>query len=78
MNKNEIIHFTNESSKSIEWTADRRKKFGVFPEVEVYLLDETNVHYKSAVQPVIDAPPPSFTMMTFDFGGLQSGFISIK
>ncbi len=77
-NETEIIYITAESSKTITWTPTRMNKFGVFPEVECYLTDEDGALYKAPVQPTINAAPPYFTEMQFDFSGTQTGFISIK
>lgn len=77
-NETEIIYIIEESTKTINWTTNRRSRFGAFPEVEVYLKGEDNLLYKAAVQPYIDFPPPDFTKMFFEFSGNQNGFISIK
>lgn len=82
MNNKEQVDITNESTKVISWTPTRRSKFGQFPEVEVYInrTDPTSMVdscIKTPIQPSIDAAPPAFTTMTFDFGGPVSGFILI-
>lgn len=77
-NDGEIIYITNESSKQITWTLDRQTRFGDFPSVETWLQDENGIYYKAAVQPYIDAPPPTMTTMDWAFGGNVTGFITIK
>lgn len=77
-NKTEIIYIEDEANKTVEYTDERRDLFGDFPQVEVWLLDDQDVYYKAAVQPSIDAPPPDFTTMYFDFGSAVTGFIILK
>lgn len=75
-NQKEIIPFTASASENISWTPTRATLFGLFPEVEVYIQDPGGVYYKAAIQPVPDAPPPSFTQLVVDMGGSpQTGFI---
>lgn len=77
-NETEIIYINDESSKEVEYTTTRREKFGDFPEVECWLRDDTGTYYKAAVQPVVDALPPDFTTITWDFGSNVTGFIILK
>lgn len=77
-NETEIIDINDESSKTILYTAARKKRFGEFPEVECWLTDETDTYFLAAVQPTIDAPPPGFTQMNWDFGSNVTGFIVLK
>ena len=79
-NQTEIIYINNESTKDIAWTPARLAAFGVFPEVECWILDPGTGEYSlSAFQPFIDAPPPAaFTLLSYDFGGNVTGFIVIK
>lgn len=77
-NLSELVYFDNVDSLSISWTALRQQRYGVFPEVETYIKDDTNAYYKSATQPYVDAPPPGFTVLHFDFGGPSTGFVLIK
>jgi len=78
-NETEIIYITGESSKSFTWTSTRLQRFGLFPEVECWLIDDTGTYYLSAVQPYIDNPPPSlFTTMFYEFPAPVTGFIVLK
>ena len=78
-NETEIIYITAESTKSFTWTTGRQQKFGPYPLVECWIQDDGGTYYLSAVQPYIDAPPPSlFTTMFYDFGAPVTGFIVIK
>lgn len=77
-NETEVILFTAATQQVINWNTTRIAKFGIFPEVECYIQDDTGAYYKSTVQPYIDTPPPSFTTLTFDFAGASTGFIIIK
>ena len=77
-NQSEIISFTAQTLVTIDWTPTRISKFGVFPEVECYVLGPDTLYYKAAVQPYIDAAPPSFTQLYFSFSGATTGFILIK
>jgi len=77
-NETEIISFADVSSFTVSWTPTRQARFGAFPEVEVYLKDDTDTYYKAAVQPYVDNPPPGFTTMYFNFSGDETGFILIK
>lgn len=77
-NKTEIIYIIDESYKTVVYTDQRRAWFGDFPEVECWLVDGTGVYYKAAVQPVVDAPPPDFTTLYWDFGSPVNGFIILK
>lgn len=77
-NVNEVVFLSNESSKTIAWTPERIVKFGSFPNTQVWLLDPNNNYYLASVQPTIDAPPPAFALMTYDFGGPVNGFIMIS
>lgn len=79
-NQAEVISFTGVGSVNFTWTPTRLANFGVFPEVELYIQGPDGLYYKSAIQPYIDAPPPGFTTMYFDFGvgASVTGFILIK
>jgi len=78
-NETEIIYITAESTKSFIWNSTRLARFGPFPTVECWQVDEGGTYYLTAYQPFIDAPPPSlFTTMYYDFGGPITGFIVIK
>ncbi len=78
MNNKEQIDITSESTKTISWTPTRKTRFGDFPEIEVYLQGPATGEYiKTPIQPSIDAPPPAFTQMNFDFGAPVTGFILI-
>lgn len=76
----EIILINDESTKSIPWTGQRALNFGDFPHTEVWIFDITdNLYHKAAEQPsIVDAVPPLFTTMSWDFGGNVTGFIVIK
>lgn len=76
-NNLEIVPITAEATKVITWTPTRLALFGLFPVTEVWILDG-GVYAKAANEPTIDAPPPSMTTMSFDFGGAVTGFIIIK
>ena len=79
VNEPEIIEFTGVSTVSVPWTSTRIINFGSFPQVEAWLIDPADGQYHLApVQPTIDAPPPDFTLMSFDFGGNVTGFIILK
>jgi hypothetical protein len=73
----ETISFTNQTTIAIPWTAPRIAQFGIFPEVEVYVQDNTGTHYKATVQPYTTQPPATFTQLNIDLPGPSTGFISI-
>lgn len=77
-NETEIIYITNESSKSFTYTTARRNRFGDFPQVECWLQGPDGVNYLSPTQPYIDAPPPGFTTMFYEFPSNVTGFIVLK
>lgn len=74
----EIIEVNNQNSKAVDWTPVRLAKFGGFPVVEVWLIDHDGTWYLAAVQPTINAAPPDFTLMSFDFGKNVTGIIVLK
>jgi hypothetical protein len=74
----EVIHFEDEIEVSVSWTESRKLKYGLFPTVQVYLLDPDGKYYRSAVQPYLDAPPPDFTQFIVSLPGNSTGFIVIK
>lgn len=76
--KPEIIPFTGVSTVTVDWTQVRIDRFGVFPQQEVYVFNpEDSKYYLFPTEPGIDAPPPDFTQMTYDFGSNLTGFIII-
>lgn len=78
-NEYELLYFTNVANYQFSWTSGRIAKFGIFPEIELYVTGPDGVYYKSPSQPWIDAAPGAgFTTMYFDFGGPATGFILIK
>lgn len=80
MNQKETVFITNENTKAIGWTPLRQSKFGNFPTIEVWIEDPDNGNnvYLYEIQPLIDAPPPDFSVMTFNFPRNVTGFINIS
>lgn len=76
-NNMEVIALTGVSTFTITWTPTRASLFGLFPHVQVWISDG-GVIALFPTEPTIDAAPPSFTTMSFDFGGIVNGFIIIK
>ena len=78
MDKKEIIHFAQQGSIYIPWTAERLAKFGSFPLVEVYTQEpgeEPQLVAPGGGQITVDYPPPAFTEMVVRLGGSPTGFI---
>ena len=79
MNQKEIIPFENQPSVSIPWTPTRLGKFGVFPEIEVYLQEPGEQPKKMVGGDIVaDQPPPAFTELTINIGGNPTGFIVLS
>ena len=76
----EIIYFSAQNTITVLWTPERAAAFGQFPSIEIWSLFN-DVYYKNDVAGKMDAPPPDFTNIVFDFltdtGDTGTGFITI-
>lgn len=78
MAQKETIPFQNQPTISIPWTPLRQNRFGNFPIVQVWLIEDGGVPYKANAGSIeVDAPPPAFTELTVRLGGNPTGFIEI-
>lgn len=72
----EIITFNNQSTLSIPYTTSMKDKYGDFPSVQVWIYDNNGDLVNMGITAVFDAYPP--TQISFDFGGISSGIITIR
>ena len=77
-NNTEVIFFENVNQVDFSWTNDRKSKFGVFPLIEVWFLNEEDNYTLSNVPITTDVLPPNQTSFSVYNGSNQSGFIIIK
>lgn len=70
-----IIEFTNQATMTIPWTAFLQAKYGISPNVQVWIYDTNGELVAAGLRVALDAFPP--TELRFDFGGVSSGFIKI-
>ncbi|MEP7375517.1 MAG: hypothetical protein ABI675_19385 [Chitinophagaceae bacterium] len=77
MNKKEIIPFVATPNINIPWTDDRLGKFGTYPLIQVWILDDGEYFLHTAGEIYPDAPAPAFTELTVKLGGNPTGFIVI-
>ncbi len=78
-NTTEIITFTSaDSTKTIDWDADRLALFGSFPLIQVWSINEDDESVELISVPIkADAAAPAQTLFTIYTPGLN-GFIVIK
>lgn len=69
-----IIEFTNQSTLTVPWTAFLQSKYGIVPNVQVWIEDNGEL-VAAGIRQALDQLPP--TELRFDFGGNASGFIKI-
>lgn len=69
-----IIEFTNQATLTVPWTAFLQSKYGIVPNVQVWIEDNGEL-VAAGIRQALDQLPP--TELRFDFGGNASGFIKI-
>ncbi|MBS1729402.1 MAG: hypothetical protein JSS67_01350 [Bacteroidetes bacterium] len=74
----EIISFSGVDTLPISWDADRKARFGLFPNIQMFITDPTTGKLVS-VTPVyfLDLAFPLTTLITISTGG-QTGIITIS
>lgn len=70
-----IIEFTNVPTLTMPWTAFLQARYGVMPNVQVWVRDENGELVVPGIRVAVDQYPP--TELRFDFGGVSSGIIKI-
>lgn len=70
-----IIEFTNQATMTIPWTAFLQAKYGLAPDVQVWIYDENGELVAAGLRVALDQYPP--TEVRIDFGGVSSGFVKI-
>lgn len=70
-----IIEFTNQATMVIPWTAFLQANYGTVPNVQVWTYNVDGELELPGITAKLDALPP--TQVSFDFGGVSSGFIKI-
>lgn len=70
-----IIEFTNQTGMTIPWTAFLQDKYGITPNIQVWIYDENGELVAAGLRVALDQLPP--TEIRIDFGGVNSGFIKI-
>lgn len=71
-----IVQFFNEPSLSIPYTAQLQEKYGIVPNVQVWIYDDMGIPTNMGITATFDAIPP--TVINADFGGPASGIIVIR
>jgi hypothetical protein len=71
----EVYTFTNESTKTIPYTASLSARFGPVPTVQAWIYVDGELT-NAGIQATFDAMPP--TSISFDFGGVASGIIILR
>lgn len=69
-----IIEFTNHATLTVPWTAYLQAKYGLVPNVQVW-IEDNGEFVAAGIRQALDQLPP--TELRFDFGGVASGFIKI-
>lgn len=70
-----IIEFNNIPTLTIPYTAFFQSKYGIAPNVQVWIYDENGELVVMGNRVALDAIPP--TEIRIDFGGVSSGFVKI-
>lgn len=70
-----IIEFTNQATLTLPWTAFLQAKHGTAPNIQVWTYNVDGELELPGITAKLDDFPP--TQVSFDFGGVSSGFIKI-
>ncbi len=74
----EIIHFTNQTTIDVPYTAARRTSYGDFPLIQIWISDGSSIYLVPGPDISVDLPAPNQTNFQININGPVSGFIILS